>query len=363
MVGSWLGSGPTFTIVDTPGFGDSDNEDPELIDEMMGALHTIIKGANAMVLLINGQDERFDASMQQMIREMQALFGEDFWLHTIIGVSHWAFDANSVAQRNFTGKTEDKLLEEWNELLRSKFHITEELDGVFIDSFSQQPWNIPDPMQQEAFQRETGKLWMFLEEHDVFPFRTIGDVLQENQDLKDEVNWLNDVITENITKLQDTDKLLADAIEAVRNEISGVASPPLGTIMAWTPKPNSDYGHALDLPPGWVECDGQLITEGPWEGQPTPNINGEERFLRGAHIESVLHEQDDEVKSYTHEFEDHWFHTWGCPEGWERLGPTGDGTCGHCSDDSYCKRKQTITGGGSETRPKNMRVVYIMRIR
>ena len=122
-VGTWLGSGPTFTIVDTPGFGDSDNEDPELIDEMMGALHSVIKGANAMVFLINGQDERFDASMQQMIREMQALFGEDFWLHTVIGVSHWAFDANSVAQRNFTGKTENKLMAEWNELLQSKFHI------------------------------------------------------------------------------------------------------------------------------------------------------------------------------------------------------------------------------------------------
>ena len=85
-VGTWLGSGPTFTIVDTPGFGDSDNEDPELIDEMMGALHSVIKGANAMVFLINGQDERFDASMQQMIREMQALFGEEFWLHTVIVV-------------------------------------------------------------------------------------------------------------------------------------------------------------------------------------------------------------------------------------------------------------------------------------
>ena len=307
MVGSWLGSGPTFTIVDTPGFGDSDNEDPELIDEMMGALHTIIKGANAMVLLINGQDERFDASMQQMIREMQALFGEDFWLHTVIGVSHWAFDANSVAQRNFTGKTEDKLMAEWNELLRSKFHITGELEGVFIDSFSQQPWNLPDPLQQEAFQRETEKLWTFLQEHDLFPFRTIGDVLEENQNLKDEVKWLNDVITHNITELsnqiaalslhhEEDVNLLAEDIESVRNEVSDVASPPIGTIMAWTPKPNSDSNDALDLPAGWVECDGQLITEGPWEGQPTPNINGDERFLRGAHIENVLGVEEDEVR-------------------------------------------------------------------
>ena len=405
-VGTWLGSGPTFTIVDTPGFGDSDNEDPELIDEMMGALHSVIKGANAMVFLINGQDERFDASMQQMIREMQALFGEDFWLHTVIGVSHWAFDANSVAQRNFTGKTEDKLMAEWNELLQSKFHITGELDGVFIDSFSQQPWNLPDPLQQEAFQRETGKLWTFLQEHDVFPFRTIGDVLEENQDLKDEVKWLNDVITNNITELtnqiaslsshhtEDVD-LLAEDIESVRNEISDVASPPIGTIMAWTPIPNSGSDDALSLPAGWVECDGELITEGIWEGQHTPNINGEERFLRGAHIENALDVEEDEVGdqnsssahtnllsqfivfidlsltykyafqviSYSHTFEDYWFHVGPCPSGWSQIGTSSAGTCGSCNNDPYCKRSQEITGGGSETRPKNMRVVYIMRIK
>ena len=89
-VGSWLGEGPDFTIVDTPGFGDSDDEDTELIDEMMGVLHTAVKGANAMILLINGEEERFDSSLQQMMREMQALFGEDFWRHTVIEVSHWA---------------------------------------------------------------------------------------------------------------------------------------------------------------------------------------------------------------------------------------------------------------------------------
>jgi len=34
-VGPWLGDGDNFTIVDTPGFGDSDNDDNILIDEMM----------------------------------------------------------------------------------------------------------------------------------------------------------------------------------------------------------------------------------------------------------------------------------------------------------------------------------------
>ena len=42
-VGQWLGEGEMFTIVDTPGFGDSDNDDNILIDEMMDVLKSVIK--------------------------------------------------------------------------------------------------------------------------------------------------------------------------------------------------------------------------------------------------------------------------------------------------------------------------------
>ena len=63
--------GEAFTIVDTPGFGDSDDEDDKLIDEMMEVLTDEIVGANSIVLLINGEKERFDSAFQQMLREMQ----------------------------------------------------------------------------------------------------------------------------------------------------------------------------------------------------------------------------------------------------------------------------------------------------
>ena len=57
-LGKWLGNGADFTVVDTPGFGDTDNDDNELIDEMMSVLKDTIEGANALVLLVNGEDER-----------------------------------------------------------------------------------------------------------------------------------------------------------------------------------------------------------------------------------------------------------------------------------------------------------------
>ena len=56
------------------GFGDSDNDDNELIDEMMSVLKGTLKGANAIVLLVNGQNQRVNAAIQQMLREMQVSF-------------------------------------------------------------------------------------------------------------------------------------------------------------------------------------------------------------------------------------------------------------------------------------------------
>jgi hypothetical protein len=49
---------------------------------------------------MKGTDMRLDASLQQMLRELEALFGEDMWNHVVIGVSFWPFDAFNVENRN-----------------------------------------------------------------------------------------------------------------------------------------------------------------------------------------------------------------------------------------------------------------------
>jgi hypothetical protein len=416
---------------------------------MMNVLHTIIKGANCVVFLINGQNERFGANMQNMIRQLQALFGEAFWLNTIIGVSHWSYDQNSINERNFTGKTEEKFIGEMNELLQSKFHFEGELEGVFIDAWSQNPWNLGDQVQQDVFKRETSKLKTFIENHEIFPFRTIEDVLNENQKFKEENERLNDIIEKNITELNnlitalttevislttthqhDIDELSAefgslrvdhtmdinkvredvtnqisvevtsltdmhtndidrvratlnDEIDTVRDtvntldgeiatvratvntlddEIDSLNLAPIGTITAWTHRPNSHSNKAVDLPSGWALCDGEPITEGIWKGQKTPDINGNEYFLRGSSQDHVLATQGDSVKELT--YRDFMFHTWHCPSGWTDEGDSDSGTCGDCDADHYCSKKKTVEGteDGKETRPKNMKVVYIMKI-
>ena len=68
-VGNWTGIAvQEFTIMDTPGFGDSDGEDNLLINEMVGTLKEVIKTTNGFLLVFKGDDERFDEKSTQMIR-------------------------------------------------------------------------------------------------------------------------------------------------------------------------------------------------------------------------------------------------------------------------------------------------------
>ena len=56
----WLGVGQEFTVVDTPGFGDSDQEDSALIDEMMNVLKNTVKSASVLFLVLDGGSDRFE---------------------------------------------------------------------------------------------------------------------------------------------------------------------------------------------------------------------------------------------------------------------------------------------------------------
>ena len=59
-----------------------------------------VKSANTLLLVMKGTDVRLDSSLQQMLREMEALFGEEMWNHIVVGVSFWSFDEDVVEDRN-----------------------------------------------------------------------------------------------------------------------------------------------------------------------------------------------------------------------------------------------------------------------
>jgi len=350
--GPWLGSGQNFTVVDTPGFGDSDNEDEALIEEMMNILANVVDHADTILLLFNGELPRFDASLQSMLKTMTQIFGVDWWNYVVIGVSFWAYDQDSIDDRVCDPEYPDYCKDEaWfcndmNTQLRDKLHVDKNFTCVFTDSWSQTGGNVEDPLQQEHWRNETGILWdITTSREDTFGFMTIDDILEENARLKEENKWLNDVIRNNITQLTEMIQSNSENIQDNANNleivdgqvnmnigqieitnrridenkayieqntedigentdiINKLRLAPIGTISAWVTKPSLETSddEKVYLPEGWVRCDGATIPKPSiWAGQLTPDLNGGKKFLRGSSDSEMLTMEDEKTKLPDH---------------------------------------------------------------
>ena len=75
----------------------------------------------------------------------------------------------------------------------------------------------------------------------------------------------------------------------------------MGTIIAWILAPTKNSTSPGTIPKGWTKCDGGIINEGRWAGQLTPNINNDHRFLRGGSDAEQLELEDDMIHDHEHE--------------------------------------------------------------
>ena len=134
--------------------------------------------------------------------------------------------------------------------------------------------------------------------------------------------------------------------------------------------------------PSYSRCDGSKIPyPSIWAGQKTPNINGEKRFLRGGLDHIMLEKQEDSLQSHTHgihdpghthRYNDKYFrrnagngHDGPAALSMDKLLDRFDGTHWATSNRNTANVAVTSVVGArtdSETRPKNLAVVFIMKV-
>jgi hypothetical protein len=146
-------------------------------------------------------------------------------------------------------------------------------------------------------------------------------------------------------------------VDSIRRFLDGsTGMVPIGAIVAW----HKSLPGVPALPANFVQCDGQVLSDAssPMNGQTIPNLNGLGHFLRGAAVSGTVQAQG--TKRPTTPF-------------------TGTGTfTGNTTAGSIVNLSETtagtpaalpgvnvtIDGGGdAETRPVNMSVVWIMRVK
>jgi hypothetical protein len=165
------------------------------------------------------------------------------------------------------------------------------------------------------------------------------------------------------------DQAVADLQSSVNSQISQVKtdnqnmmtvvsnSIPIGTIVAW----HKNIGGTPALPTGWVECNGQTLSDSQsvYNGKAIPNLNGEGRFLRGSSSSGTTQEMDwksfyvkSEQTTYQHD-------AFVIPKsGWNTNPGIYGGSWGVGQPNSL-----SFAFDDSEIRPKNMSVVWIMKVK
>ena len=161
------------------------------------------------------------------------------------------------------------------------------------------------------------------------------------------------------------------------------ADAPLGTIVAWVPR-NNVTADINTLHDGWLPCDGRIIEKGIWAGGVTPDLNTDGHFLRGATEENALEMEEDQIVDHEHIDPGHTHTNAPHSHRYEDEHDSFPGTSHGTSGDYYkwaaeykdtagetinIDTSYTNVGGvaldynsGSETRPRNMKVMWIIKV-
>jgi hypothetical protein len=124
---------------------------------------------------------------------------------------------------------------------------------------------------------------------------------------------------------------------------------PIGSVVAWL----KSYTNTPALPSGWVECNGQTLSdaESVYNGQTIPNLNGNNYFLRGDSTSGST----GGASTHTHSVSG----TSGTPAGTLAVNGAG-GTVVAASGHTH---SISITSGSGSSLPPNYTVVWIMRVK
>lgn len=147
------------------------------------------------------------------------------------------------------------------------------------------------------------------------------------------------------------DGLMADTLitgtTLVEKESRSIGDVPIGGIVSWA----KTLAGVPNLAEGWVECDGSVLVDAlsPLNGQTIPDLNGDNRFMRGDSTSGGV--GGSETMAHTH-------------TGWgtfaTQKGGAGANDCLDLTD-----QPNPVTNGASvtENRPPFYTVVWIMRVR
>ena len=227
--GYWLGdvNKERFTVIDTPGFGDSLLAEEKTIEDLVTTLRDQIRYVHVFIIAFKQNDNRMTNSLRSMISLFEKMFGKKFWDNAILEVlasvqtyftknnieifqaTHWNHgeDAERIRMDSDPSITQKFWTDEFNRILKAEYSLQKDLESVFIDTFYHQE----SEHEIEVFQNNSQKLLDFALSRDPFECKDIEIALTEIRQLHNHIDSL-------VREEQDKNNTIQVLIEE-RNEL------------------------------------------------------------------------------------------------------------------------------------------------
>ena len=180
--GFWTENGSECVIIDTPGLNDSDNEDTDHIRGIVEFLRDKER-VNCFLVVRNGHNIRMNHSFRTMLSTFELTFGEEFWHHVVIGLTHTGYIDHSK---------EEACIKRWKKTINERFpkSANKSLTTVVLDA---------ERKDHICFQENAKDLWNLVSSMPCFDCKDLTAVKTE----LDQVKTKNLELQEEVARLRD----------------------------------------------------------------------------------------------------------------------------------------------------------------
>merc|ERR1712106_429083 len=175
--GQWPGKGAVATVVDTPGFQDS--QDAEFVEELSTVLGNTIPEIDSFLITYKYKD-RFTFSFVRTLKMISKMFG-NIWPNVVVVISFWDAGRVSMTERGNNNVTEATYRKEIQDAFKSQIgELDADIPVFFLDSH----FTRTDEAEKAFFEMQATDLYKVVNKMTSFECTKREDMLQKIKESK-----------------------------------------------------------------------------------------------------------------------------------------------------------------------------------
>ena len=124
------------SLIDTVGLDEQSVEDnADVVAELVEKLRNACDFVNLFAVIVNGNDQRFDASTSHMLKTFETMFGDELWPRAVFVFTKLSMEKKVKERREKNAKqSDDERAKKYLQKVESVFDGAKDLKHIFLDA-------------------------------------------------------------------------------------------------------------------------------------------------------------------------------------------------------------------------------------